>query len=310
MYILCDFLLSLTESNKKAIEERIEIRNKSLHFAFTLSTEDASFFSHIQEEAGAFSKAPQFMDLLRRVMKSDKNWQEWKLQNCPSFEKPALGRAIYAEAMDKLAEAKKPRAKFWHPMGTAPLTRVWKIETGVEKLRRDNKDIIPLPEEFRDRITRAEAEDTFEHEEERRAAISSLEWRGLRAARDHNLWGEFDTVTSEVGFTGLFQDRSSEQSDGSRQASVAPQTPRGEAIDDVLNTEAPIAKEIAGSPKANDSDDGDSTKLYEDGQTDESNKLDQGGETGVLTPSKRQKADTSSESPEAPSRKRQHIDDE
>jgi hypothetical protein len=29
-----------------------------------------------------------------------------------------------------------------------------------------------------------------------------------------------------------------------------------------------------------------------------------------LTPSKRQKADTSSESPEAPSRKRQHTDDE
>jgi hypothetical protein len=60
----------------------------------------------------------------------------------------------------------------------------------------------------------------------------------------------------------------------------------------------------------NDGDDGVSTKLYEEGETGEPTKLDQGGETGVLTPSKRQKADTSSESPEAPSRKRQHTDDE
>lgn len=334
LYILSDFLLSLTEASKKAVEERIEIRNKSIHYTFTLSTEDASFFEDVQEQANLMARGTlgqnrydNFMALLQSILRSDKNWQDWKLQNCPSFEKPSLERAVFAQAMAKLEEAKKPRARFWHSMGTAALSKVWKIEPGVDKLKRSTQDMIPMPEEYQQRAVDAKnKDDAFENDEEKQAAVASLEWRGLRAARDHGLWGDFVGVTKDSGFGGLFKDNNGSEEQQGRQGSVGPApqednnelvsagtTPAPEKNDSIdkgtkQETATPGDDGLTEEPAA--ADDGasamDETPVTEE-PTDESPPAE-GSANDMNTTPKRKKSEVSLDE-EVPSAKRQHVDE-
>lgn len=168
--IIVDFLLGLSEKSKaKWGPDQLGATNKSVMFPFTLIPEDVSFFQNMQKsfQRTSFTSVdfdPAYLRTINTIMQRDKYWQDWKLQNCPSFELAPLDDKVAEQAKANLENVlTKPRKKFWHAMGTAPLTKIWKIQTGIESLKNPKRFTIPDAKTYYDAIKEETAKFTDEH---------------------------------------------------------------------------------------------------------------------------------------------------
>lgn len=157
--IIIDFLLGLSEKAKSRwSSDQLGATNKSVMFSFTLPPEDVSFFQNMEKsfQKTTFASVdfdPAYLRTITTIMQRDRYWQDWKLKNCPSFEEPILDQEEVTEAKDKLNNVlMKPRNKFWHAMGTAPLTKIWKIKVGIESLSNPKRYSIPDAKTYYDKI--------------------------------------------------------------------------------------------------------------------------------------------------------------
>lgn len=175
--ITVDFLLGLSEKAKaKWGADQIAATNKSVMFGFTLTPEDEAYFVNMQKsfQRTTFTSVDfdsAYLRTINTIMQRDRYWQEWKLKNCPSFEMPPLPSEELSNAKHKLENTlTKPRRKFWHAMGTAPLTKIWKIKTGLESLKSPKRYSIPEAktyyEKIKDETERFVIEHTIEVPEE------------------------------------------------------------------------------------------------------------------------------------------------
>lgn len=160
--IIVDFLLGLTEKAKENwTSDRLNATNKSVMFPFTLSAEDEAYFLNMQKsfQKTTFTSVdfdPAYLRTINTIMQRDRYWQDWKLQNCPTFEERPLDREEVLEAKKKLENTlSKPRKKFWNAMGTAPLTKIWKIKTGINLLSDPKKYSIPDAKSYYNQIKEA-----------------------------------------------------------------------------------------------------------------------------------------------------------
>jgi THO complex subunit 1 len=195
LYILADFMVSLTEGAKSKWPQQHAI-NKSVMFTYTLSNHDETFFTEILKRiryrSGGYPGS--FLITMNDIVSRDKNWQLWKLRNCPSFERDKFEPDN--QMTQKLATLRQPRKKFWHPMGTAALSKAWKIDTGLSRLRSENP--VPSAQDYYTRLQQVQADEEVDQE-----LASSLTWRGLRAARDRGESAKYGNMYRDQGFGGL-----------------------------------------------------------------------------------------------------------
>lgn len=167
--IIIDFLLGLTEKAKKRwTSAEISANNKSVMYNFTLSAADETDFLQIQKSIQRPSLIvymdPPYLRTINTVLQRDRYWQVWKLQNCPSFEEPPLSASDFEKARDKVENTLvKPRRKFWHAMGTPALSKIWKINTGIETLSHKNRYVIPETQWYYNSIKEVTEKFTTEH---------------------------------------------------------------------------------------------------------------------------------------------------
>lgn len=167
--IIIDFLLGLTEMAKKRwTSAEVSANNKSVMYNFTLSAADEADFLQIQKSIQRPSLIvymdPPYLRTINSVLQRDRYWQVWKLQNCPSFEEPPLTASDFEKARDKVENTLvKPRRKFWHAMGTPALSKIWKINTGIDSLSHKNRYIIPEAQWYYNSIKELTEKFTTEH---------------------------------------------------------------------------------------------------------------------------------------------------
>lgn len=175
--IVINFLLSLSEKAKENWSGgKIGANNKSVMFPFTLSPEDVNYFASMQKsfQRTTFTSVdfdPVYLRTINTIMQRDQYWQDWKLKTCPAFGMAPLPSEEITKAQDKLNNTlTKPRRKFWHAMGTAPLTKIWKIKTGLESLKNPEQYTIPDAKTYYDKVVeeteRFKEEHTVEVKEE------------------------------------------------------------------------------------------------------------------------------------------------
>jgi hypothetical protein len=189
---------------------------------------------------------PSFLSTIQAIISRDsKTWQLWKLKNCPSFEKSSTSFDS-AKLEDKYAQLKQPRKKFWNAMGTPALSKMWKIQTGLERLRSNNS---PKTEEYYQRYKKLKQQQeenknelSKEDNQEIAEQIESLSWRGLRAARDEGYWVKFGLVTPETGFGGLFEPESLDSQLDSQKASEEPE--KDQVVTEIENENENKKREI------------------------------------------------------------------
>ena len=67
-----------------------------------------------------------FMRLVETILTRDKNWVQWKAENCLSFEKLPVPEEEVETSMEQALDASRPTRAYPHLMGAPALARLWK----------------------------------------------------------------------------------------------------------------------------------------------------------------------------------------
>jgi THO complex subunit 1 len=150
--------------------------------------------------------------MVETVLSRDKNWVRWKIESCPSIEKPAISpeEHIAAKAAARKATTnKRLRAK---PLGSLDLSFLTEADgaTGMEKLKEPSRYTLPTLASFKDKIALDDLEIQMPTSQEtKEAAINSKaskSWRALRIASKTKL-ATFDKIQENLGnLDVIFQD--------------------------------------------------------------------------------------------------------
>ncbi|ANB15416.1 hypothetical protein AWJ20_3043 [Sugiyamaella lignohabitans] len=257
LYIISDFLLGQS-SRAKEFWNSLPASNRSVMFPYVLKGSERKYFSDLNQTikqliSDGSSKSDLnnlFEKTLTTTIFRDHNWQYWKLRNCPSFEKPSLDESLYRDISEKFTSKQQPRKKYWFSMGTAALSKAWKIETGLDKLKDPERYVIPSAVEYYEKIKKLrnpDSSDDLDNQKDKEENLSSLTWRGLRAARDHGMWSKFSQVTKERGFSGLFgepdsHDQGSELTRASLTPDFIPSAIKEDEQQTVVDNDEPSSK--------------------------------------------------------------------
>ncbi|KAK9469468.1 THO complex subunit 1 transcription elongation factor-domain-containing protein [Lipomyces arxii] len=210
IYILCDFLIA--HQRDSALHN---IANRSVQYERTVGPELAKFCKSVQDSFGRSLPGPNAIDLeptfvrsLKLVVSRDANWTNWKRDNAPLFEMPPFPASEIEEAKKVLQARRGLKRPYRFLMGTAALSRLDNVPTGIGRLKTEERYRVPNAQSYSDSIERAKLtiSETNDPDLKRELteAISSREWRGLRAARAHGLWLDFDKYDNKEGVKSLF----------------------------------------------------------------------------------------------------------
>ncbi|KAK0646106.1 THO complex subunit 1 transcription elongation factor-domain-containing protein [Cercophora newfieldiana] len=221
--IVMDFLLGLSPAAKEKLSS-ILIPNKSVMYSdHKLSDEDTEWAMKTKQEVETQLKkgsleANYFHRVVDTVVRRDKNWVRWKIENCPSIERPAVTAEDFVEARrtaGKLAATKRVRAT---PMGSLPLDFLddGNEAVAMEQFKATDRYALPELTSFK----RGIADDDFEIEmptnnETKAAAIegkASKSWRALRIASKYKL-AVFDGIESDEKIDAIFEENVAQESD-------------------------------------------------------------------------------------------------
>ncbi len=160
-------------------------------------------------------EGPFFYRMVETVLSRDKNWVWWKIELCPSIERPPISAHEYLTAKASARRAttnKKLRPK---PMGSLDLDFLTESEGpgGMEKLKDPSRYKIPTLESFKDKIALDDLEidmptndETLEMAKNSKASKS---WRALRIASKTKL-AAFDKMDNSEKIDVIFQDSSAD----------------------------------------------------------------------------------------------------
>ncbi|KAK9348923.1 THO complex, subunit THOC1 [Lipomyces starkeyi] len=196
-FFICDFLLGHVVDTPSPPGT-----NKSVMYPRTITTDLAKFLKTTQDTISrppstwaAVDLEPAFTRSLKSVVARDSNWQTWKLNNSPSFEKPVVPASEIDDAKKEIDSRRGTKRAYRFNMGTPALSRLSNTPTGIDLLRNKQRYAIPGPVEYYEKIR--EVRDALvdmtdpELARETKEGIASKEWRGLRAARAQGTRYEF-----------------------------------------------------------------------------------------------------------------------
>ncbi|KAK9236399.1 THO complex, subunit THOC1 [Lipomyces kononenkoae] len=209
-YIVCDFLLGHvidtpppSGTNKSVIYPRAITTELAKYLKATLDT-----ISRPPSTWMAVDLEPAFTRSLKSVVGRDSNWQAWKLNNSPSFEKPAVPESEIADAKKEIDSRRGTKRAYRFNMGTPALSRLSVTPTGIELLRNKQRYTIPDPVGYYEKIRDMQGMlvDMTDPElvSETKEGIASREWRGLRAARSQDTRYDFARYYTGRSLTALF----------------------------------------------------------------------------------------------------------
>lgn len=190
--IIIAFLMDLSLNNKKKWGE-IGATNRSVMYEFTLKDADASYLKSMDKKARSLLSS-SLNHTVDAVMTRDLNWRLWKLQNCPKLEMDPNNGDSYEEASQNLqSNIMKPRNKYWHSMGTAALSRIWKIPTGLDRFSESQSSTeLPSAESYMSKLDalRQKTEELSDEtdKQQQAEAMSSTIWQLLRFTRNSGDW--------------------------------------------------------------------------------------------------------------------------
>jgi THO complex subunit 1 len=156
-------------------------------------------------------EGPYFHRTVETVLCRDKNWVRWKIESCPSIERPAITPAEHNSAKSAARKAtinKKFRAK---PLGSLDLGFLTEADgaRGMDKLKDASRHQLPTLDSFKNRIALDEMEiEMPTSDETREAAINSKaskNWRALRIASRIKL-ATFDKIEDPEKIDIIFQE--------------------------------------------------------------------------------------------------------
>lgn len=82
------------------------------------------------------------MRLVETILTRDKNWVQWKAENCLSFEKKPVPEGEVKQSMDLAIEICRPTRPYSHAMGAPALAKLWREASkspGMEGLKRKER---------------------------------------------------------------------------------------------------------------------------------------------------------------------------
>ncbi|KAK0623627.1 THO complex subunit 1 transcription elongation factor-domain-containing protein [Immersiella caudata] len=214
--IVMEFLLGFSPAAKEKLSN-IATPNKSVMYSdHKLSEEDTEWVTKTKKlvekqlKTGSL-EASYFHRVVDTVVRRDKNWVRWKIENCPPIERPMVSPEDFTEARrsaNKLTAIKRLRAT---PMGSLPLDFLDDGDEGeaMEQFKAPDRYHLPELASFK----RGIADDDFEIEmptnnATKAAAIegkASKSWRALRIASKCKL-AVFDKIESDDKIDAIFEE--------------------------------------------------------------------------------------------------------
>ncbi|KAL1838092.1 hypothetical protein VTK73DRAFT_4464 [Phialemonium thermophilum] len=188
-----DFLLSLSAKAKEKLHS-VTTLNRSVTYSDQLLSEEHTRWAYAMKKDIADylkqgSEGPFFFRMVETVLSRDKHWVRWKIENCPSIEKPPVAPEEFLEARAAARKATTNKRLRATPMGSLSLDFLAEgtgDDDGMEKLQAKERYQLPDLASFRRKI----ADDEFEIEmptnpETKAAAVlgkASKSWQALRIA--------------------------------------------------------------------------------------------------------------------------------
>jgi THO complex subunit 1 len=149
--------------------------------------------------------------MVETVSSRDKNWVRWKIESCPSIEKPSISPDEHVTAKNAVKKASAQKRLRAQPMGSLNLSFLMDTDgaKGMEKLKDPSRYRIPPLDSFKDPIAIDEMEiEMPTNVSTKEAAINgkaSKSWRALRIASRMKL-AAFDKIEDPENIDLIFQD--------------------------------------------------------------------------------------------------------
>ncbi|KFZ09494.1 hypothetical protein V501_05546 [Pseudogymnoascus sp. VKM F-4519 (FW-2642)] len=214
--IIMDFLISL---GSKAKEKQATTTKQNLSVMYQdqiLSDDDVKWAVDTKKSIADYLKqghdGPFFYRMVETVLSRDKHWVRWKIESCPSIERPAVTPEEYLAAKataKKITTNKRLRPK---PMGSLELGFLSEADgiIGMERLKDPSRYSLPPLASFKDKIALDDMEiDMPTNDDTKEAAIygkASKTWRALRVASKTKL-AAFDKIDDAEKIDYIFEDK-------------------------------------------------------------------------------------------------------
>ncbi|KAL5598800.1 hypothetical protein BROUX41_003866 [Berkeleyomyces rouxiae] len=221
--IIMDFIISLTAKSKEKLAG-IAVNKSVAYLDHTVTEQDATWAADMKRQIADFLRpdpeGPFYLRMVETVLSRDKNWVRWKIENCPSIERPAITTELFLEAVDnvtRLATTKKSKPFI---MGSLSLDFLddlpesddhddndVQVESDTESAERLH---IASLNNFRGKLGDLDFDIDMEQDmskkallEDRKAAIS---WQALRLTSLHNI-AAFDTIENADKIDTIYQEK-------------------------------------------------------------------------------------------------------
>lgn len=214
--IIMDFLISLGSKAKETQSTTTKQNLSVMYQDQILSDEDVNWAVDTKKSIADYLKqghdGPFFYRMVETVLSRDKHWVRWKIESCPSIERPAVTPEEYLAAKataKKITTNKRLRPK---PMGSLELGFLSEADgiIGMERLKDPSRYSLPPLASFKDKIALDEMEiDMPTNDNTKEAAIygkASKTWRALRVASKTKL-AAFDKIDDSEKIDYIFEDK-------------------------------------------------------------------------------------------------------
>lgn len=156
-------------------------------------------------------EGPFFYRMVETVLSRDKNWVRWKIESCPSIEKPAISAEEHIAAKNAARKATANKRLRANPLQSIDLDFLTEADPlkGMEQLKETSRYSMPSVNSFKDKIAIDDLEiDLPTNDETKEAAINSKaskSWRALRIASKTKL-AVFDKIDDPEDINIIFRE--------------------------------------------------------------------------------------------------------
>ncbi len=214
--IIMEFLLSLSPRAKEKLAS-VNIQNKSVTYSdVTLSDEDTAWATKMKNDITDHIKSsnadgPYFLRMVDTILARDKNWVRWKIESCPSIERPPVSPEGFLAAEDAAQRAfGRHTRRRSAAMGSFSLDFLDEEDPAeaLEELKRPSRSKTLALDVFEREIADEDFEidmpdsDASKQQAEERKA--SKTWRALRIVRQTNL-ATFDKIDDDSNVQLIFK---------------------------------------------------------------------------------------------------------
>ncbi|OAA56642.1 tho complex subunit [Niveomyces insectorum RCEF 264] len=249
--IIMEFLLSLSAQGKEKLATA-NVQNKSVVYPDkVLSDDEAAWAAKMKHDITEHIKSsnndgPYFLRMVDTILARDKNWVRWKVESCPSIERPAVSAEEFVAAKDGAQRTFGRHRRRSHPaIGSLALDFLDDDDgtgEGEGEGDPDKQAFAPLPplapyekeianEDFE--IEMPDSEASKKQAEERKASKS---WRALRIVRQTKL-AMFDKIDDDNNIRVVFRgdDGGDEDEDKDDKAEATVASGEGGGDDAIIN---------------------------------------------------------------------------